>query len=85
MENKLNNLFQRFRKKGFLPIEIPDLVKDALYLMENGRYLTVSAIDQELEDFGWGINILDDATYELIAAIVENSGFSSVRRHIYNG
>jgi len=54
MENKLNNLFQRFRKKGFLPIEIPDLVKDALCLMKNGRYLTISAIDQELEDFGWG-------------------------------
>ncbi|MFC1812755.1 hypothetical protein ACFL03_08685 [Thermodesulfobacteriota bacterium] len=85
MENKLNNLFQRFRKKGFLPIEIPDLVKDALSLMENGRYLTIGAIDQELEDLGWGINVMDFATFELITTLVETSGIYDVERHIRYG
>ena len=85
MENKLNNLFQRFRNKGFLPIEIPDLVKDALYLMENDRYLTISAIDRELEDLGWGFNIMDFATFELISTLVETCGLYGVERHIRNG
>lgn len=30
MENKLDDLFMMFEAKGFLPIEIPDLVKDAI-------------------------------------------------------
>ena len=82
METRLNDLFLRLSNKGFLPIEIPDLIKDFYYLIENGRYLTMSSIDQELEDLGWGIGVMDNVTYELTTSLVENIGFSDVERHI---
>jgi len=73
METNLENLCLRFRKKGFLPIEIPELIKDALRLVDNNRYATITEIDQELEDLGWGIGVMDFATFELITALAENS------------
>ncbi len=82
METRIKDLLLKLSDKGFLSIEIPDLVKDFFYLIENGRYSTISAIDQELEDLGWGIGVMDNVTYELITSLVENTSFSDVERHI---
>ena len=84
METRLNDLLLRLSNKGFLPIEIPDLIKDFFYLIDSCRCSTMSSIDQELEDLGWGIGVMDNVTYELITSLVENTGFSDVERHIRN-
>jgi hypothetical protein len=73
MEDRLNDLFLRFQKKGFMPIEIPGLVKDVLDIMDNLKICTITTIDQELEELGWGINIMDNTTYELITSVVESN------------
>jgi hypothetical protein len=73
MEERLNDLFLRFQFKGFMPIEIPDLVKDVLDIMDNRKFSAMTDIDQELEELGWGINILDNATYKLITSLAEGS------------
>jgi len=54
-----------------MPIEIPDLLKDVLDIMDHRELCTITAIDQELEELGWGINIMDNSTYELITSIAE--------------
>ena len=82
METRLNDLFLRLSNKGFLSVEIPDLIKDFYYLIENGRYSTMNSIDQELEELGWGIGVMDNVTFGLITSLVENTGFSDVERHI---
>ena len=74
MKNGWNNLFQTFRKKGFLPVEIPDLVKDAMRFMGSRQPPTPAAVDQELEDLGWGIGVMDDATYDLMTSLMNSSG-----------
>jgi dynactin complex subunit len=71
MDIKLNDLFLRFLTKGFMPIEIPELVKDVLDIVKYREPCTMTTIDQELEELGWGINIMDNATYELITSLVE--------------
>jgi len=71
MEDRLNDLFLRFQMKGFMPIEIPELVKDVLDIMDHRKICTITTIDQELEELGWGINIMDSSTYELITSIAE--------------
>ena len=73
MEGELNDLFLRFQIKGFMPIEIPGLVKDVFHIMENQDLCSITTIDQELEELGWGINIMDNATYELITSVVESN------------
>jgi hypothetical protein len=73
MGDRLDALFLRFQIKGFLPIEIPELIKDVLDIMDNRELSTITAIDQELEELGWGINIMDNATYKLITSLVEGN------------
>lgn len=73
MANRLDDLFLRFQKKGFTSIEIPGLVKDVLDIMGNSEHCTISTIEQELEDLGWGIGIMDDVTYKLITSLVEGN------------
>jgi hypothetical protein len=73
MEIRLNDLFLSFQIKGFMPIEIPELVKDVLDIMNSREPCTMTTIDQELEELGWGINIMDNATYELITSLVESN------------
>ena len=73
MEERLSDLFLRFQIKGFMPIEIPELVKDVFYLMENQERCTITTIDQELEELGWGINIMDNTTFELITSLAEGN------------
>ena len=48
MKDTLNELFLRFQMKGFMPIEIPELVKDVLGTMGNREVCTITTIDQEL-------------------------------------
>jgi hypothetical protein len=73
MGDRLNNLYLRFQKKGFMPIEIPELVKDVLDIMGNQEYCTLTTVDRELEELGWGIHIMDNTTYELIVSLVKGN------------
>ena len=69
MEKRLNDLFLRFQEKGFMSIEIPGLIQDVINIIGKGRYCTITDANQELEDLGWGIEILDNITYELINSL----------------
>jgi hypothetical protein len=71
MENRLDDLFLRFQTKGFMPIEIPGLIKDVFNILDNDGYCTITAVNQEMEDLGWGIEIMDNVTYELVNSLVE--------------
>jgi hypothetical protein len=71
MKNSLDNLFLIFQTKGFMPIEIPGLMEDVFNVFNNPVYSTITDINQELEDLGWGIEIMDNATYELINSLVQ--------------
>ena len=72
MENRLDDLFLRFQTKGFMSIEIPGLIQDVFNIIGKGRYCTIINANQELEDLGWGIEIVDDVTYELVNSMVQN-------------
>ena len=69
MGNRLNDLFLRFQTKGFIPIEIPGLIQDVFNMLGKGRYCTIINVNQELEDLGWGIEIMDNVTYALVNSL----------------
>ena len=71
METRLNDLSLRFQTKGFMPIEISGLVKDIFYILDKGIYRTRTEVNQELEDLGWGIGIMDNDSYGLMNALVQ--------------
>jgi len=69
MGNRLGDLFLSFQKKGFMPIEIPGLMQDVFNIIGKGRYCTITDANQELEDLGWGFEIMDNVTYQLINSL----------------
>ena len=69
MENRLYDLFLRFETMGFMPIEIPGLFPDIFNIIGKGRYSNITDANQELEDLGWGIEILDNVTYGLLSSL----------------
>jgi hypothetical protein len=69
MENRLYDLFLRFGTMGFMPIEIPGLIQDVFNMLGKGRYCTITNVNKELEDLGWGIEIMDNVTYKLINSL----------------
>jgi hypothetical protein len=71
MKNRLDDLLPIFQTKGFIPIEIPGLIKDVFNIFNNPVHSTLADVNQELEDLGWGIEIMDNATYELINSLVQ--------------
>jgi len=72
VKNTKDDLFLRFEIKGFMPVEIPDLIKDILNIVRNSERFTKTSINQELESLGWGIGVLDNVTYKLIPSLVED-------------
>jgi hypothetical protein len=69
MPNRLEELHLRLRAKGFMPVEIQGLTKDVSNILSNGRHCTRDAVNREMEDLGWGIEILDTVTYNLANSI----------------
>jgi len=45
MEIRLNDLFQMFKEKGFMAIEIPGLVKDVLDIVGTSGYSAITTIE----------------------------------------
>jgi len=84
MQNRLNDLFVRFKVKGFLSIEMPDLVRDALNLVNNEKCFSINDVNHELEELGWGIGIMDHETYGLITALFEKNCPLDVECYIHN-
>ena len=74
MQNRLEELHLRFRAKGFMPVEIQGLTKDVLKILGNVRPCSREAVNREMEDLGWGIEIIDIATYKLANSLkkIEN-------------
>ncbi len=69
MGSRLGDLFLSFQKKGFMPIEIPGLMQDLFNIISKGRYCTIIDANRELEDLGWGIEPMDNVTYQLISSL----------------
>jgi len=69
MENRLGDLFLSFQKKGLIPIEIQGLMQDLFNIIGKGRYCTITDANQELEDLGWGIEPMDNVTYQLTSSL----------------
>ena len=69
MKNRLGDLFLSFQTKGFMPIEIPGLIQDVFNIIGKGKYCTITDNNIELEDLGWGLEIMDNVTYDLINSL----------------
>jgi hypothetical protein len=59
-------LTDRLMKKGFSPVEIPELIDDLTSLFRRCKNHTAAHVNQELETLGWGVDLLDESLFQKI-------------------
>ena len=64
----------KFLKKGFTPVELPDLLNDLALLFIQSKRFTTNNINQELENLGWGIELLDEYLFKEIESLLISTG-----------
>lgn len=74
MEKIVELLLHTLSNKGLTPVEIPRLVKDVLNVVGEGGEFTTGTVNRKLERLGWDPAIVDQFTFELIIALLEDEG-----------
>jgi len=72
MKEIVDLLMYKLSNKGLTPVEIPRLVKDVLNIVSDGGEFTTDIINRKLRRLGWNEEIVDQFTFELIIALLEN-------------
>jgi hypothetical protein len=63
-------LTDRLLQKGFTPVEIPELLNDLTLLIHQSKSCTTNYINKELENLGWGIQIIDESLFQEIISLL---------------
>jgi hypothetical protein len=73
-------LLKRLKSKGLDPSLIPGLIKDISNTMLNIRYVTLEQVNERLRFLGWDNIELDEHTFQLVIAHLEQRGWSTGSR-----
>ena len=88
MKEAIEKLSNCLEEKRFMPIECEDMIKDIIDFIHNEKYLSIIALNQELEALGWGIGVLDDNLYALTISLfrngIRNKGIRIIKRNTGN-
>jgi hypothetical protein len=63
MNNTLNKLSVWFEEKGLMQQEFPFFVNDVIRFIDKEGHATLQSLNQELEALGWGVQLMDETTY----------------------
>jgi hypothetical protein len=81
MESPQEVLIGRFVARGVFLDQIPTLLRNVLGIIGNGGLLTTRTINEQLERPGWGCEVLDETSLQLIVYILESQGGYRVRHY----
>jgi hypothetical protein len=79
MNEIIDILLYKLSSKGVAPMNIPRFVKDVLNIVRDGGEFTINTINRRMETLGWDNALVDQFTFELIIALLENEGLYEVR------
>ena len=62
--------------------KIPLLMDDVFLIIGNGGVFTTKLVNEELEQLGWGPEVLDETTFQLIVYILKSEWGYRVRHYM---
>jgi hypothetical protein len=65
-------LICRLIEMGVSPDYIPALIRNALRIIGEGGLFTTRLVNAELEQLGWGHEVLDETSFQLIVYMLES-------------
>jgi hypothetical protein len=84
MTPPLQLLIYRLTERGILLDHIPALVRDVLRIIGEGGVFTARLVNARLEQLGWGSELLDETSFQLIVYILESEWGYRVRHYAPN-
>jgi hypothetical protein len=79
MRDIVNLLLHCLSRKGLMPLDVKKLIKDVLYVLNDGVEMRPQVVNQRLEDLGWNEKILDEYTLDLILCLLFDIAKCNVR------
>jgi hypothetical protein len=68
----LRFLIERLMDKGIPPSHISGLVRNVLNVIGDGGLFTTELVNEQLELLGWGPQVLDETSFQLIVSVLES-------------
>jgi hypothetical protein len=78
-------LIHRLAKKGLLPGEIPGFIRDVANAVSSNHSMELSGINNWMSTLGWNSIELDDHTFQLLIASLDNDASHSGGRALSTG
>jgi hypothetical protein len=75
----LQLLLDKLCRRGLLLGQIPRFLKDVLNITGGYASMTTADLNQRLQRLGWGEQVMDAYTLELVIYLLENQGESLAR------
>ena len=77
-------LIYRLTERGILLDHIPALVRDVVRIIGEGGVFTTRLVNARLRQLGWGSELLDETSFQLILQILESEWGYGVRHYAPN-
>jgi hypothetical protein len=74
----LQLLLDKLCRRGLLLRQIPRFLKDVLNITDGDESMTAVDLNRRLQRLGWGEQVMDAYTLELVIYLLENRGESVV-------
>ena len=81
MSLQLQLLIHRLIERGFSLDHIPRLVRDVIRIIGGGGVFTTNLVNDQLGQLGWGSELLDETSFQLIVHILESEWGYKVRHY----
>ena len=77
----LQLLIHRLTQRGVYHDHIPGLVRNVLGIISDGGLFTTQLVNRRLEQLGWGAEVLDETSFQLIVYMLESEWGYRVKHH----
>jgi len=84
MSPSLQLLIYRFAERGIPLDHIPALVGDVLRIIGGGGVFTTRVVNSRLRQLGWGPELLNETSFQLIVHILESDWGYRIRHYAPN-
>jgi hypothetical protein len=81
MTQPLQLLICQLTERSVSPDHIPGLMRNMLRLAGDGGIFTTTLVNTQLEQLGWGSEVLDETCFQLIVHILESEWGYRVRHY----
>jgi hypothetical protein len=82
MEKSFNSIWRWFLKQGLNEEEFQYVVEDIFNFIEHRGKASLHLLNLELEVLGWGVQIMDEATYRRLLTLHQNKNHIDFTAHL---